>query len=118
MPDNPEKAGFDAACGVNVVVTIEEIEQVVSNVLNECSADLESKRYQMLGLLLGKLKNHLRWANQMTVKQVLDKKMLEILGPKDERDDPKTKVFIHLSHRKRKKSSSRQKPSRILQKSR
>ncbi|TPX64295.1 hypothetical protein SpCBS45565_g05991 [Spizellomyces sp. 'palustris'] len=93
-----EKAGqslndskFDQECGVGVVVTPKEIIATVSNVIESRKEDLNEKRYQMLGQLLGELRTRLRWANSLAVKEELDKQMLEVLGPKDERDNPKAK---------------------------
>lgn len=47
----------------------------------------------MLGLLLGSLRNsnNLKWANSLHVKQELEAQVEVILGPKDDRDDPKLK---------------------------
>ncbi len=60
--------------------------------LHEKKQDLDAKRYQMLGLLLGQLKTILKWANALTVKEELDAQMLAYLGPKDERDNLKAAV--------------------------
>ncbi|KAJ3259100.1 hypothetical protein HK103_002987 [Boothiomyces macroporosus] len=80
---------FNEACGVGVVVTREEINKAVKELFVKKKADLDAKRYQMLGVLLGALRNELRWANPMFVKEELDAQLLAYLGPKDERDDLK-----------------------------
>ncbi|KAJ1553575.1 hypothetical protein HK096_007321 [Nowakowskiella sp. JEL0078] len=53
--------------------------------------DLEEKRYSIQGQLLGNLRQELRWANSLAVKDELEKQIKERIGEKDERDDPKAK---------------------------
>ncbi|RKO85823.1 tRNA synthetases class I, catalytic domain-containing protein, partial [Blyttiomyces helicus] len=86
-----DDAVFDNSCGVGVVVTAEEIEASVRKLLKSRAAELEEKRYTALGALLGALRTDLRWANSLAVKEELDKQILALLGPKDERDNPKAK---------------------------
>ncbi|KAI9208216.1 tRNA synthetases class I, catalytic domain-containing protein [Polychytrium aggregatum] len=84
---------FDAACGVGIVVTQQEIVETVTKFIEERREELEQKRYQMLGSLISGLRQtpELRWASSVAVKEEIDKQVLQILGPKDERDDPKAK---------------------------
>ncbi|KAJ3108430.1 hypothetical protein HDU97_001137 [Phlyctochytrium planicorne] len=87
----PEKV-FDDACGVGIVVTEKDIEEAVSKLFTEKDKDIKEKRYQSLGSLLAALKaGNLRWANAATVKKIVDQKLLEVLGPKDDRDSGKKK---------------------------
>lgn len=79
---------------IGVVVTDQEIAEKIAELLKSKSKELETKRYTMLGVLLGMSRKILRWANSLNVKTELDKQMLEILGPKDERDGPKPKVSL------------------------
>jgi glutaminyl-tRNA synthetase len=92
-----EKA-FNEACGVGifflfiilgVVISKEDIEKIVSETIASRKDELVEKRYQLLGPLLGSMKEKLRWANSLWVKEELDRQVLELLGPKDDRDDPK-----------------------------
>ncbi|KAJ3172398.1 hypothetical protein HDU87_007903 [Geranomyces variabilis] len=83
---------FDLDCGVGVVVTLEDVSKAVAALLAEKKKDLDEKRYQLTGQLLGALRTSLRWANSLHVKEELDKQILAILGPKDERDDLKAKA--------------------------
>ncbi|KAI9017249.1 tRNA synthetases class I, catalytic domain-containing protein [Gaertneriomyces semiglobifer] len=85
------ETAFNKECGVGVTVTVEEITSSISALMSEKKADLETKRYAMAGQLLGLVKSRLRWADQKIVKDELDKQILSILGPKDERDNPKAK---------------------------
>jgi glutaminyl-tRNA synthetase len=86
---------FNEACGVGIVISLEEIREAVKNLIIEKKSDLDTKRYQLLGLFLGQLKNNLKWANAMAVKEELDAQMLAYLGPKDERDNLKAAVIIY-----------------------
>ncbi len=72
----------------------EEIEQTVEALIKSKKNDLDTKRYQMVGILTGFLKNNLRWANFLQVKEVLDIKLFQYLGPKDDRDDIKLLVSL------------------------
>ncbi len=72
----------------------EEIEQTIEALLESKKHDLDTKRYQMVGLLTGFLKNNLRWANFLHVKEILDRKLFQYLGPKDDRDDIKLLVSL------------------------
>jgi glutaminyl-tRNA synthetase len=74
-----------------IIVTADEIEAAVAKALRE--SDVQIKRYQILGQILGLLRKDLKWANQAMVKTELDAQMLKLLGPKDERDDLK-KIVI------------------------
>jgi hypothetical protein len=75
-------------------VSEEEIEQTVEALIKSKKNDLDTKRYQMVGILTGFLKNNLRWANFLQVKEVLDIKLFQYLGPKDDRDDIKLLVSL------------------------
>ncbi|KAI9104741.1 tRNA synthetases class I, catalytic domain-containing protein [Phlyctochytrium arcticum] len=86
-----DEAKFDQECGVGIEVSPEEINETVAKLFQRRSKDLEEKRYTMLGPLLGELRTTLKWANPQLVKEKLDRRLLATLGPKDERDNPKTK---------------------------
>ena len=93
---------FNEACGVGVVVTEEQVQETVASIIKAKSEELSIKRYTMLGSLLGDVKKQLRWASPLTIKEQVDKQLLEFLGPKDERDDPKKQaspshLFNHLT---------------------
>ncbi|KAJ3013485.1 hypothetical protein HKX48_005731 [Thoreauomyces humboldtii] len=91
-PDAPiDDKAFDADCGVGVTVTPEDISKAVTALLESRKKDLDEKRYQVLGPLLGALRSSLKWANALAVKEEVDKQILAYLGPKDDRDDPKLK---------------------------
>ncbi|KAI9297278.1 glutaminyl-tRNA synthetase [Neoconidiobolus thromboides FSU 785] len=79
---------FNETCGVGVVVTKEQIEQIVTRVIEENKEKLTTERYRFVFPLLAILRQDfvLKWANGGDVKTELDKQALALLGPKDERD--------------------------------
>ncbi|KAI9032095.1 tRNA synthetases class I, catalytic domain-containing protein [Hyaloraphidium curvatum] len=82
-------ADFDAACGVGVVVTPEEIAADVKLLLESRRAELEAERYKLASLMVKEAQRRLRWAPPLEVKKEVDAQVEKLLGPKDERDDPK-----------------------------
>lgn len=88
------ESDFDKASGVGVVFTAQQIYDGVAILLASKASELQGKRYTLYGALLASLKTSLRWAHPGSVKQELDRQLLELLGPKDERDAPKLKVNL------------------------
>ncbi|KAJ3221563.1 hypothetical protein HK099_003408 [Clydaea vesicula] len=82
---------FNRYCGVGVEVSQEEIAEAVGEFFKLKKKELIEKRYTMLGPILGTLRTTIKWANPLLVKEEVEKRMLELLGPKDERDDLKAK---------------------------
>ncbi|OMJ17417.1 putative glutamine-tRNA ligase [Smittium culicis] len=81
---------FKSHCGVGIVVSDAQIMSKVSEFLKANNEKLVSDRYRVLGLFLSKIRQdpELRWAKAETVKVTLETQVLEIIGPKDERDVP------------------------------
>ncbi|MCO5601875.1 hypothetical protein L7F22_056001 [Adiantum nelumboides] len=89
-PENFEKEDFEKSCGVGVEVTVEEIRKVVEAVIEENKAQILSERYKInVGLLLGKVRKVLPWADGKTVKEEMDTQMRSLLGERTEEDDAK-----------------------------
>lgn len=82
---------LDAECGVGVEVTKADVERVAKHYFEEHKKQITEQRYKALGPTLGAIKRipELKWANAALFKPVIDAEMLALLGPKDERDDPK-----------------------------
>lgn len=89
--DPATDAGLDAACGVGVEVTKGDVEKVVQAYFVAHADQIQEQRYKALGPTLGAIKREpgLKWANPALFKPAVDAEMLALLGPKDERDDPK-----------------------------
>ncbi|CAG8776891.1 11850_t:CDS:2 [Gigaspora margarita] len=79
---------FNRACGVGVVVTPDQITAAIAKHLEANKDALISERYKLLGPLLAQARQipELRWANGVAVKNELEKQVIAIIGPKDERD--------------------------------
>jgi len=89
--DEIDEAKFNEECGVGVVVSQEEIQAAIKALLDSRKDELIEKRYTLVGQLLGSLRGQLKWANAQMLKEELDKSVLALIGPKDDRDDPKKK---------------------------
>ncbi|VDN26261.1 unnamed protein product, partial [Gongylonema pulchrum] len=81
-------SGFNEAdllksAGVGVVVTAEEIQQQVCEVINKHKSEIMKQRYSFnSGKLLGEVKSRLKWADGAAIKRELDLRMMLLLGPK------------------------------------
>ncbi|CAG8437060.1 2263_t:CDS:2 [Funneliformis mosseae] len=82
---------FDNACGVGIVITPEQITSAISTFLESKKDLLVKDRYKLLGSLLAQARQtpELRWVNGADVKEELEKQVVALIGPKDERDMPK-----------------------------
>lgn len=56
-----EISKFNTECGVGVVITEDQIRAAVNSLFLEKKSEIENKRYSMLGVLLGNLKNKLKY---------------------------------------------------------
>jgi glutaminyl-tRNA synthetase len=82
---------FEEAAGVGIIVTRDQVKEAVLRISKEKLSDINAKRYSFLGSFLGLVKQELRWANSLDVKEEVSDRLLALLGPKDERDDAKKK---------------------------
>ncbi|ORZ15489.1 tRNA synthetases class I, catalytic domain-domain-containing protein [Lobosporangium transversale] len=83
-----DEAAFNEECGVGVVVTKEDVVKAVNEYTETVKDKLIKDRYKFFGMFFAGAKNipSLKWANGGDIKEAVDAKMLEVLGPKDERD--------------------------------
>ena len=81
------KAAFESACGVGVIVTSEMIETAVSNAISKVKDEIIEKRYRFnSGLLMSEVRKNLKWADGKAVKNEIDIQILDLIGPKTEAD--------------------------------
>ena len=86
-PIPADKANFESACGVGVVVTPEQIEQSVEKAVAAVKAEIVAKRYRYpTGMLMGAVRKELPWADGQALKGEIDMQVLELLGPKTDAD--------------------------------
>nr|CAB3475950.1 unnamed protein product [Digitaria exilis] len=89
-PDSLDVEKFEEACGVGVVVSIEEIKSTVTDVLEENMEAIKEQRYHInVGTLCGQVRKKLPWGDAKATKEEIDKRLAEILGPKTEADNIK-----------------------------
>ncbi|XP_036389341.1 glutamine--tRNA ligase [Megalops cyprinoides] len=94
-PQDPiNQQEFDQACGVGVVITPEQIEDVVEVTIRKYKNQLLEERYRFnMGLLMGEARAALKWADGKILKNEVDMQVLHLLGPKTEADlEKKPKV--------------------------
>ncbi|XP_043247011.1 probable glutamine--tRNA ligase [Amphibalanus amphitrite] len=83
-----DRKKFEAACGVGVVVTPQQIAAAVQKLLSENKAEMLEKRYQFnVGMLLAAMRKELPWADGKLVKAEMDAQVLSLLGPKTDADN-------------------------------
>ncbi|KAK9385215.1 tRNA synthetases class I, catalytic domain-containing protein [Lipomyces mesembrius] len=91
--EKANSADLDIAAGVGQEVTPEMIDKEVATYFAENSKSITANRYKSIPSLMAGIKNlpGLKWAPPAEVKKAIDRKLLEVLGPKDERDAPPKK---------------------------
>jgi len=78
---------LDEAAGVGVVVTAEELEQVVETEISAVKGDIEQARWRFnTGPLMGKVRGQLKWADGKAIKSEIELQLLDLLGPKTDQD--------------------------------
>ncbi|KAF5282463.1 hypothetical protein FQA39_LY17578 [Lamprigera yunnana] len=78
---------FEDYCGVGIIITPEQIENVVEKFVNKNKKDLLEKRYRFsVGILIRDVMSELPWADGKAVKNEIDVQILDLLGPKNEED--------------------------------
>ncbi|KAG1149971.1 hypothetical protein G6F37_000921 [Rhizopus arrhizus] len=84
---------FDAATGVGVIVSPEEIKAAVNEYIESNKENIVNNRYKTLGPTLANTRRmpSLRWADGGKIKDEVEAQFLALLGPKDERDAPQKK---------------------------
>uniref|UniRef100_M4E7K4 glutamine--tRNA ligase n=1 Tax=Brassica campestris TaxID=3711 RepID=M4E7K4_BRACM len=81
---------FEEACGVGVEVSAEDIEKAAEKVFEENKSAIVEQRYRTnVGQLLGHVRKSLPWADPKIVKDVIDRKMYELLGERTAADNEK-----------------------------
>ncbi|VVT54419.1 uncharacterized protein SAPINGB_P004066 [Magnusiomyces paraingens] len=82
------RSGLDEASGVGIVVTEAQVEEQVAKYIADNKASIEEQRYKAVPSILVNVKNlpSLKWASPALFKPIIDKQVLALLGPKDDRD--------------------------------
>ncbi|KAL0396773.1 UNVERIFIED_CONTAM: Glutamine--tRNA ligase, cytoplasmic [Sesamum calycinum] len=81
---------FEAACGVGVEVSLEDIECAVDEIFEENKAVIVEQRYRTnVGELFGYVRKKQPWADPKIVKQIIDTKLYALLGERTAADNEK-----------------------------
>ncbi|CAA3026121.1 glutamine--tRNA ligase-like isoform X1 [Olea europaea subsp. europaea] len=81
---------FEAACGVGVEVSMEDIESTVNEIFEENKAVILVQRYRTnVGDLFGYVRKKQPWADPKIVKQLIDAKLYALLGERTAADNEK-----------------------------
>ncbi|XP_072983839.1 glutamine--tRNA ligase [Typha latifolia] len=89
-PESFQLDKFDESCGVGVNVSTEEIQSIVSAVVEENMEAILEQRYHInVGNLCGQVRKKQPWADAKIVKEMIDGKLYGILGERTEADNVK-----------------------------
>ncbi|KAK6157682.1 hypothetical protein DH2020_011930 [Rehmannia glutinosa] len=88
--DNFKADDFEAACGVGVEVSLDDIEHAVDEIFEENKAVIVEQRYRTnVGELFGYVRKKQPWADPKIVKQIIDTKLYALLGERTAADNEK-----------------------------
>lgn len=87
------QSDFQKESGIGITVTEQQVIDTVHNYIMSHKQEIETERYKCVPKLFATIKNlpELKWAEPRLFKPTIDKEVLELLGPKDERDTTKPK---------------------------
>ena len=79
---------FNQNCGVGVTPTDKDLDERINLLFETHRVDIAEQRYRYILPLLRLAKNDdmMRWANALTIKELVEKRLEAVCGPKDERD--------------------------------
>ncbi|XP_048738794.2 glutamine--tRNA ligase-like [Ostrea edulis] len=82
-----DKVKFEEESGVGIVITPDQVEAAVEEVIAKYKSSLLEKRYRFnMGMLMGEARSKLKFADGKIVKNEVDMQVLDLLGPKTEAD--------------------------------
>ncbi|KAK9322152.1 tRNA synthetases class I, catalytic domain-containing protein [Lipomyces orientalis] len=92
--EKASSAGLEFAAGVGMEATPEQINKEVAMYFTDNMDSIAANRYKSVPSLMAGIKKlpGLKWAPPAEVKKAIDAKLLDVLGPKDERDAPQKKA--------------------------
>lgn len=87
-PKDFVESDFETASGVGIEVSEAEVVKIIGDYIAEHKEEIEANRYRMVPALLANVRQlpALKWASPALFKPTIDAQLLELLGPKDERD--------------------------------
>lgn len=87
-PKDFVESDFETASGVGIEVSEAEVVKIIGDYIAEHKEEIEANRYRMVPALLANVRQlpALKWVSPALFKPTIDAQLLELLGPKDERD--------------------------------
>lgn len=79
-----DKDDFDKSTGVGIFYTDEEVENTINGILDDNMEELLVKRRKIQGMIMGKIRSAIPFANSGVVFKTLTRRLQEILGDKTE----------------------------------
>eukprot|EP00731_Ephydatia_muelleri_P001161 Em0001g1161a len=94
MKSNPvgklDLTAFEQSCGVGVVITQGDIDREAKGVIKAHEEELKERRYTYpVGVLIGEVRDRLKWADGKLVKEAVERERLALLGEKTAADEQK-----------------------------
>ncbi|KAF7490005.1 putative glutamine--tRNA ligase [Sarcoptes scabiei] len=78
---------FESNCGVGVVISEQQISDVISKEIEKHRKELEEKKYRFnVGIIISESRKTLKFADGKIVKAEVDRQLLNLLGPKNAHD--------------------------------
>ncbi|KAL7132478.1 hypothetical protein ABFS83_12G076300 [Erythranthe nasuta] len=88
--DNLNVDDFEAACGIGVEISLEDIKKVVNEIFEESKAVILEQRYRTnVGEIFGQIRKKQPWADPKIVKQTVDAELYSLLGERTAADNEK-----------------------------
>lgn len=82
-----DREKFETECGVGVIVTPDQVEAAVEDVIGNYKTALLEQRYKFnMGTIMGEARKKLKWADGKAIKHEVDMQVLDLLGPKTAED--------------------------------
>ncbi|CAH3145871.1 unnamed protein product [Porites evermanni] len=109
-------AAFEDSCGIGVNITPDQIEDCVEELIKKHKDELLKKRYKFnVGMIMGKAREKLKWADGKAIKSEIDMQILDLLGPKTEEDMQRTNAKEPKNNKEGKKTKESSSVSAELQ---
>eukprot|EP01114_Cavostelium_apophysatum_P010828 TRINITY_DN2495_c0_g1_i1.p1 TRINITY_DN2495_c0_g1~~TRINITY_DN2495_c0_g1_i1.p1 ORF type:complete len:814 (-),score=239.51 TRINITY_DN2495_c0_g1_i1:35-2335(-) len=81
---------FEKECGVGVTITRDDVKKAVADQIVARKDDLVAQRYRYpIAQILGAVRDSLKWANTLDIKEEVDAQVKELLGEKTAEDNAK-----------------------------
>jgi len=85
--DPLDVSDFENQCGIGVVITREDVKKAVASSITENLEEIKKERYRFpVKNIMDKVRDNLKWANPLDIKEETDVQLKALLGEKTEED--------------------------------